>query len=313
MSAPRRARVRAFAKINLDLQVLERRPDNYHEIRTIFQTISLADTLDISFTPARKPVVRVTSNIQIADNLVEGAAHLMEPKGLVEIHVEKRIPLGAGLGGGSSDAAAILLALPVLAGRRLDFPALLRAASELGSDVPFFLLGGRAVGIGRGTEVYPLPDLPAQLGLVVTSSSAVSTRAAYGALTSPGNSSSLTSEDKQNKIFSFEQQAWNESSGGENRNFFEELVFSQLPQLAGYKRRLLKLGAEPAMMTGSGSAIFGLFGTRAEVRRAVESFREEQVFPISLVSRARYQSMWRQWLRPHLKNNLWPPQSRYAR
>ena len=91
----------------------------------------------------------------------------MRITGRVEMRLEKRIPMGAGLGGGSSDAAAVLLALPVLAGRPLDVPQLCELGQQLGSDVPFFLLGGAAVGIGRGTELFPLPDGPARHGVLV--------------------------------------------------------------------------------------------------------------------------------------------------
>jgi 4-diphosphocytidyl-2-C-methyl-D-erythritol kinase len=160
----RRARLRALAKINLDLRVLGKRPDGFHELRTIFQTISLADTIDIAFTPGRKTSIEVEDNLGIPDNLAARAARLaldaMRITGRVEMRIAKRIPMGAGLGGGSADAAAVLLALPVLAGRKVKLPELCGLAEQLGSDVPFFLLGGRAVGIGRGSELFPLPDEP---------------------------------------------------------------------------------------------------------------------------------------------------------
>ncbi len=118
MSATRHARLRALAKINLDLRVLGKRPDGFHELRTIFQTISLADTLEIAFTPARKTAIELTDALNIADNLVVRAARMtmdaMRATGRIEMRLTKRIPMGAGLGGGSSDAAAVLLALPVL-------------------------------------------------------------------------------------------------------------------------------------------------------------------------------------------------------
>ena len=122
MSPTRRARVRALAKINLDLRVLGKRPDGFHELRTVFQTISLADTLEIAFTPARKTAIDWWTISRIADNLVVRAARLameaMRATGRIEMRLTKRIPMGAGLGGGSSDAAAVLLALPALVGRR---------------------------------------------------------------------------------------------------------------------------------------------------------------------------------------------------
>src|SRR4029077_12109100 len=151
MSEVRRTRVRALAKINLDLRVLGRRPDGYHELRTIFQTISLADTLEIEFTPGRKTSIALEDTLHIADNLVIRAARMamdaMRATGSIRMRLTKRIPIGAGLGGGSSDAAAALLALPPLVGRVLDLPKLSGIGEQLGSDVPFFLLGGTAVGI----------------------------------------------------------------------------------------------------------------------------------------------------------------------
>ena len=316
MSQTRQASLRALAKINLDLRVLNARPDGYHEVRTIFQTISLADLIDVEFTPARGATIQIDADIDIPDNLIAKAATLaldaMRVSARVRFRLRKRIPMGAGLGGGSSDAAAVLLALPALAGRRLALPRLMQLAAELGSDVPFFLLGGAAVALGRGTELYPLPDSPPRTGLLIAPAVHVSTTAAYRALTPR-----LTTESQQNKIVSFQSQAWGElgegAYGHPGVNDFETVVFEQFPQLARLKRRLVKLGANPAMMTGSGSALFGLFRTREQVNRAAKSFADERVFPISLVSRTRYRSLWWRALRPHIEEKLWPPLSRSGR
>jgi 4-diphosphocytidyl-2-C-methyl-D-erythritol kinase len=315
-SSTRRARVTALSKLNLDLVVLDRRPDQFHELRTVFQTISLADTIEIAFTPARKSSIALEDELEIPENLVlKAAAHVLEDirvSGHVAMRLRKRIPMGGGLGGGSSDAAAVLLALPVLAGSAIELPRLLQIAERLGSDVPFFLLGGTAAGIGRGTELIPLPDTRPRRGVVVSTGVPVSTAAAYGAL-----DARLTTEYQQNKIVSFQSRLWSrgelwaESSG---INDFETVVFAQHPELAQLKRRLLKSGAKPAMMTGSGSAIFGLFRTREEVTRAIQSIRGEvEVFPISLVSRPQYRAIWWRELGEHLEEKRWPPRSRYVR
>ena len=312
----RAARLSAPAKINLDLRVLFKRPDQYHELRTIFQTISLADTIDIAFTPARRTAIEIAANIDIPDNLASHAARLaldaMRVAGRVEMRLAKRIPMGAGLGGGSSDAAAVLLALPVLAGRAIALERLTGLASQLGSDVPFFLMGGTAVGIGRGAELFPLPDGPARHGILIAGEEHVATPAAYAAL-----APRLTSESVQNKMVSFLSHVSNVSSdvcGDEiGENDFEAVVFEQLPQLARRKRRLRKLGARPALMTGSGSAVFGLFRTRDQVSRAIKKLGdEEEVFPISLVSRARFRALWWRRLRAHMETKQWPPLSRYV-
>lgn len=314
MSQPRRARVRAPAKINLDLRVLGKRPDGFHEIRTVFHTISLADTLEIAFTPAAATEISV-AGADIPDNLVVKAARLVleaaGASGRAEFRLGKKIPMGAGLGGGSSDAAAVLLALPVLAGARMDGAQLARLAAELGSDVPFFLLGGAAVGLGRGTELYPLPDFPARAGVLAAPGVHVCTAEAYAALGFPP-SSGLTTEAQQNKIFSFQSQIWS----GEwyaPRNDFEAVVFARHPELADCKRRLEEAGAKPALMTGSGSALYGLFGARAEAARALEAMGNNRAFPFALVGRSRFRRMWRRGLEAHIvESELWPPQSRYV-
>src|ERR1035438_10399945 len=135
MSQTRQASLRALAKINLDLRVLHARPDGYHEIRTIFQTISLADIIDVEFTRARGTTIQIDGDIDIPDNLIAQAAilalHAIRVTARVRFRLRKRIPMGAGLGGGSSDAAAVLLALPALAGHRLALPRLMELAAEL--------------------------------------------------------------------------------------------------------------------------------------------------------------------------------------
>lgn len=309
MSETRRVRVRALAKINLGLRVIGRRPDGYHELRTVFQTISLGDTLEIAFTRARRTRIELSADLEIPDNLAARAAelalHAMRVAGHLQLRLTKKIPLGAGLGGGSSDAAAVLLALPVLAGGAIPFERLLRLGAELGSDVPFFLLGGTAVGIGRGTELFPSPDMPRKSGLLLVPRLHVSTADAYRAL-------GLTSEFQQNKIVSFQSQLWGPGPDAPV-NDFEGVVFERYPQLGRWKRRLLQMGAKPALMSGSGSALFGLFRTPEEVSRALNSLREEQAFPFSLVSRQSYRRMWWRWLAVHLRDKLWPPPSRYVR
>jgi 4-diphosphocytidyl-2-C-methyl-D-erythritol kinase len=310
--SPRQARVRAFAKINLDLRVLGKRPDGYHELRTIFQTISLADTIDVAFTRARQASIELEDPLAIPDNLVVRAARLafdaMRVTGRLRIRLTKRIPMGAGLGGGSSDAAAILLALPALAGRPIPLPQLTEIAADLGSDVPFFLLGGTAAGIGRGTELFPLPDVPHFPGVLLTPGVHVNTAQAYRDL-----SPRLTTDLQRNKMYSFQSLTWGEEGLAGARNDFEDVVFEQYPALAALKKRLVRAGATAALMTGSGSALFGLFPDSNVARSAIESFGGTRSFRISLVSRVRYRSMWRRALAEHVEAGLWPPQSRYSR
>jgi 4-diphosphocytidyl-2-C-methyl-D-erythritol kinase len=174
--------------------------------------------------------------------------------------------------------------------------------------VGFFLLGGRAVGIGRGTELFPLPDGPAQNALVVAPGVHVSTPQAYRDL-----SPRLTSESQQNKIFSFQSQVWGRGVESLPRNDFEEVVFPQHPSLAAVKKRLLRSGASEALMTGSGSALFGLYPDRNRISVALQSLGADRAFPVSFVTRPRYRRTWWRVLEEHITGRTWPPQSRYAR
>ena len=317
----RTASVPAYAKLNLGLRILYKRADGFHELRTVFQTISLADRLDISFTPGKTTHLSLEGTPDIADNLVVRAAVLvlesLSIHGVIEFNLKKNIAMGAGLGGGSSNAAAVLLALPVLAGKALSSDRLQAIALELGSDVPFFLHGGTALGLGRGEELYPLPDLPPARGLLVLPGVHSSTVEAYQAL-----SPRLTSIPLQNKINSFQKELWRGAADGSrgrtsgvavDDNDFEEVVFERHPELRKIKEQLVRHGAKPAAMTGSGSAIFGLFPNPGKLKRAAKQFPDQTVIPIALVSRARYRSAWQRALKLHVEGNLWPPQSRYAR
>jgi 4-diphosphocytidyl-2-C-methyl-D-erythritol kinase len=300
----RTARVRAFAKLNLGLRVLYKRPDGYHELRTVFQTISLADILDVAFQRSRKTEIKVEGTPEIPDNLVEKAARLvleeMQIHGDVRFRLKKHIPAGAGLGGGSSDAAAVLLALPALAGKTVPPDRLFTIAAQLGSDVPFFLRGGRALGLGRGEELYPLPSQRVRYALLVAPAIHSSTAEAYRDL-----SEQLTSIPLQNKLHSFQHKLWQGSVGtlGIDGNDFEPVVFARHPELRKIRERLVRAGATVAAMTGSGSSLYGIFKDAAGMERARKSFGNERVFPISFVSGAQYRSAWSKALTPRSGGN----------
>jgi 4-diphosphocytidyl-2-C-methyl-D-erythritol kinase len=233
----------------------------------------------------------------------------------MRFRLHKRIPMGGGLGGGSTDAAAVLIAVPALTGRHLTAEQLLEIASRLGSDVPFFLTGGTALGLGRGTEVYPLASASAAHVLVVAPGLHVSTAEAYSAL-----GRTLTSPDLSNKMNVSRSLAFSlggdVSAGGQAgiySNDFESVVFRRHPQLSAIKDKLTKTGAKPAMMTGSGAALFGVFESADAVRRAKQSFENEKVMRASFVSRPRYQALWWRSLAEHIEGKTWPPRSRYSR
>ncbi|MGB8849161.1 MAG: 4-(cytidine 5'-diphospho)-2-C-methyl-D-erythritol kinase, partial [Candidatus Acidiferrales bacterium] len=176
-------RLPAFAKVNLCLHVLGRRPDGYHELRTIFQAISLHDTLEITRTRRRGITLEIDDpSLPVGrENLVyraiEAARRELDFRGGIHARLEKLIPAARGLGGGSSDAATALIAMLHLTGRKLPLERLIEIAAGLGADVPFFLFGGRSLGVNRGDEIYPLPDGRKYWTVVVSPSGiAVSTR-----------------------------------------------------------------------------------------------------------------------------------------
>jgi 4-diphosphocytidyl-2-C-methyl-D-erythritol kinase len=325
----RAARCKAYAKLNLGLRVLYKRSDGYHELRTVFQTISLADQLKISFRPGKSTSIEMEGTPDIPDNLAERAARLVmeagEKHGSVHLKLRKSIPAGAGLGGGSSDAAAVLLALPVLTGVRLSIEQLSALAVKLGSDVPFFLYGGTALGMGRGEELYPLPDQPPERALLIVPAIHSSTADAYRDV-SDGLSASLTNIALQNKLDSFQRGVWGgvlEGNKSSLINDFESVVVARYPELAGIRERLRQAGTQRVAMTGSGSALFGIFDNPGKLERAqlgwekqsaASSVAEEKAFAVSFVTRARYQGAWRRALENHMKgDDTWPPLSRHAR
>jgi 4-diphosphocytidyl-2-C-methyl-D-erythritol kinase len=281
-------RLPAFAKINLCLHVLGRRPDGYHELRTIFQAISLRDTLELSLTRNSGIALEVSGAELPAgpENLVYRALDALSAeigyRGGVRARLEKRIPVARGLGGGSSDAAAALLGLLRLMKKKLPLERLMEIAAGLGADVPFFLFGGRALAVNRGDEIYPLPDAPRRTVLVISPREiGVSTKDAYQWI-----STELTNHPKPPKIWKFCALCW--SRTGEVSNDFEGPVFARHPRLGEIRDGLLQRGAAEAALAGSGSAVFGIFRNPAQARRAARAFPEDSVFVVETLSREKY-------------------------
>lgn len=306
----------SFAKVNLSLKVLGRRADGYHELRTVFQTVGLHDRITLEFTPARRGLeVTLEDPLAIPDNLALRAARLycerQGVRGRLRMRLEKRIPMGAGLGGGSSNAAAVLLALGPLTGRCVPPEALGDMAAGLGSDVPFFLYGGTALGLGRGEELYPLPDAPRYPVLIVAPPVHVSTAEAYRALGRP----ELTSPVDCRKLRKFQSFVWRAEylSGAEND--FESAVFRLHPELGRWKRKLERLGARAARLSGSGAALFGVFPDRAKLQGALPQFSTEplKVFSTTMLGRAQYRARVLRSLREHVSGEGWPPRNRCER
>lgn len=283
---------RAFAKINVGLKVLGKRPDGFHEIRTIYQTIGLSDRLQVSVSHRQGGIHLECDHQDLTsgrENLVYRAAQLWRRargfRGGVKLRLEKKIPMGAGLGGGSSDAAVTLLTLERLTGNRLDIADLLELAAELGSDVPLFLLGGRVLGCGRGEEIYPLTDLPVRHCLIAFPGFSVSTAEAYRAL---GLRLTQTREKRRISALGmrspFPLEAW-----GPAENDFEWFVFARWPELASVKRQLIRAGAETASLTGSGSALYAVYESAQQLNHAASGIPAEwKVFKVRTLPRAIY-------------------------
>jgi 4-diphosphocytidyl-2-C-methyl-D-erythritol kinase len=301
----REVRIPAFAKINLRLDILGKRSDAFHELRTIFQTISLHDELRLRTSRRRGISLSIIgderlSRESVSKNLVYRAVAVLQRelkiRGGVEIELRKKIPAGGGLGGGSSDAAAALLGYLRLTGKRLALSRLMEIAVSLGADVPFFLFGGRALGVNKGDEIYPLADIQKHAILVVAPQGIrVPTPEAFRWAKAPSlaalrASPQLTKSLLDPKLWKFCALCWSAQASGLS-NDFERPVFRRHPRLATIKRVLLQAGATEAMLAGSGSAVFGVFPSPALARRAAVGFPSDQTFVCETISRDRYKRL----------------------
>jgi 4-diphosphocytidyl-2-C-methyl-D-erythritol kinase len=276
--------VEAFAKVNRSLRVLGKRPDGYHELDTIFQTVDLTEEID--FLEGEEGTGEVSLTVEGADlpadssNLVLRAAKALRERFSVRrgarIHLSKKIPIGGGLGGGSSNAASTLRGLCALWNLRPAESDLHALAVSLGSDVPFFLLGGRARGTGRGEILHPLPDGPEEWLVLVFPPFSLSTAAVYGALCAPA----LTDPAAHTNL------RGSDSGGGPDRNDLEPAAESLRGGLKRFRAALSEHGATSARLSGSGSTVFGVFGDEKNARRAFEGLaglREETMARMTIV------------------------------
>ena len=326
-------KVRSFAKINLGLCIGASRPDGFHDLRTIYQIVNLHDVMRVSVGRGTGIEIRSEDSRVPKDDsntcwrIVDRAMSALSVRGRVVIEIEKRLPVQGGLGGASGNAVGALLGLERALKKRLSGVERLRIAAEVGSDLPLFLVGGTCLGVGRGEEVFPLPDLPAIPCVIATPEVAVSTPQAFrdwdsaisagavefrstwtgeGALPHIGTpplmaaegSRKINSSDRMN-LFSRRLGAWlsesalsgvsGKKSGGRAgnplldlvrtgiENDFEQVVFPKYPELREVKRVLERSGALYASLSGSGSAIYGLFASRDAAAKAAGKLRKSGV------------------------------------
>jgi len=284
----------SFAKINWFLRILGKRPDGYHEVITALQTVSLCDDLTFDLRDDSEIILSCDDPEIPTDNtnlIVKAALALqnrLQTALGAEIKSTKRIPAKGGLGGASSNAAVTLMALNLLWRGALNINDLMLLASDLGADVPFFLVGGRGLGTGTGTSVSELADGPKQHLIVVTPNANVSTANAYaslnaGSLTTSNTASILSSSLAE--VISADSRQW------PLHNDFERVIFEIEPEIERVKVALLEAGARGALLAGSGSSVFGVFDDEAARDRAIDNLRCEagwRVFSCDTVGRTEY-------------------------
>lgn len=279
-------KIKSFAKINLGIEVLRKREDGYHDIRTLFQTVSLYDVLE--FKPAGHGRVELRGDDDRIPwderNLIHKAASCLRERFNfrqgVEIRVTKNIPPGSGLGGGSSNAAATLIALNRMWGLRLSRKKLREVAGHLGADVSFFLVGGLCLGEGRGEVITPLPD-PAPLPCVlILPPFPILTAEIYGRLLAP-----LTSEREESKIKQFLVR----KNFSLLENGLETTIISLYPRMGDYLGLVPREESLLSLVSGAGSAVFGLFDDRGKAAKAYEKARQAtRACFVETVPRGRY-------------------------
>jgi 4-diphosphocytidyl-2-C-methyl-D-erythritol kinase len=273
--------VRSYAKINLGLRILRKRPDGYHDLETVFHRIHLFDEIDL--LPTEGPLTLETDLTEIptdSTNLCLRAAQLLKDRARTRsgaaMTLRKRIPVGAGLGGGSSNAAAVLLALKDLWSVRVEREELQTMALSLGSDVPYFLTKGSALATGRGDHLEAIQlNLPYWI-VVVVPPVHVSTAWAYKNLTLQDHRGEVSLGDHLQQTTTDHEKLLPALT-----NDFEPLVLSSYPIVLDSKQQLSRSGARHALLSGSGSAVFGLFPTEEAAREAMEGFSSDQ-FVVSL-------------------------------
>ena len=322
--------VRSFAKINLGLYIGAARADGFHDLRTAYQTIALHDVIRVSVGRGRGIEIACTNQDPRVPLDASNTCHRIAARGLdelganrkVTVEIEKRLPVQGGLGAASSNAVATMIALELALKKKLPAAVRLRIAAEIGSDLPLFLVGGTALGVGRGEEVYPLPDLPSVPMVVVTPEVGVSTPRAFvdwdallkssqhtsfGRLTRAGGSDRLFEVGcvLSSWLSGFTSGSPNTGapakggSRGEKllldlvrtgiENDFEKVVFPQYPELRDIKGALERAGSKYASLSGSGSTLYGLFRSPTDAAKAANHLRKQGLKAVATSTLTRQQ------------------------
>src|SRR5215469_11588233 len=314
--------VRSFAKINIGLKIGPLREDGFHDLRTNYQTIALADVvrvevgkglgIDIACKDKRVPADESNTCWRVAERVLKQ----LKMRGKVRITIEKNLPVQGGLGAASSNAVATMIALEKELKQQLPPEERLRIASEVGSDLPLFLVGGTVLGTGRGEQVFPLDDLPSWHCVVATPEIGVSTPAAFAEWdekngtaesgggtrsTKPAESGKLTERESSDRISTFSRSVYEWLNGsftatgvpgnGRDRaeallldlvrtgieNDFESVVFPKYPAIREVKRALERSGAKYVSLSGSGSSVYGLFADKETAVKAAGALTGQDV------------------------------------
>lgn len=301
--------VRSFAKINIGLRIGPRREDGFHELRTIYQTIALADIvrvdasrgvgIEIYCKDPRVPADETNTCWRIADRFLRA----IKTRSRIRITIEKKLPVQGGLGSASSNAVATLLGLEKAMKKQLAPEERLRIAAEVGSDLPLFLIGGTVLGTGRGEQVFAIQDLPSFPCVIATPEVGVSTPAAFAEWDKRKHEQDrLTTHNGFCTMERFSHSVYEWFSGtsysptgvpakGWDRaeallldlvrtgieNDFESVIFPKYPAIREVKRALEKSGARYVSLSGSGSAVYGLFGEQADAEKAAKSLNDNDI------------------------------------
>lgn len=268
--------LKALAKINLGLDVLGKREDGYHEVRMVMQTIHLYDRVEIKKT--RSPHIHVETNLYYLpvneDNLVYRAAKLMKDefqiKEGVRIVLQKFIPVAAGLAGGSSDAAAVLVGMNRIFNLGLKQNKLMELGLKIGADVPFCIMRGTALAEGIGEKLTALPPMPKCPVLIAKPAISVSTKAVYEGL----KLYDCMEHPDIDGVMEGIQQKDLKGVASHMGNILETVTIPMYPVIEDIKKLMLENGALNAMMSGSGPTVFGLFPNEKEIRRAYEALKQ---------------------------------------